>query len=211
MAAAQAAENHGWVRLDLILSMRDTYINSNLNPLTKFTSSSRSTKFKDILPWNISQVITKAIPISTRIVISYAMKWSILLWSWWKVSGNWDSNMIRISNGGKAIAEGILVSEERNKSQRARLWESQFGIRVGKLTIWVRSFEIIEEFTRLISSTRIGKPVLMMDIKVSKNKNISRWVDRENLIYVRWNRIKNRAQSWRRWSIEEKEVRHWVK
>ena len=36
-----------WVRLDLILSMRDIYINSNLNPLTNFTSSSRSTKFKD--------------------------------------------------------------------------------------------------------------------------------------------------------------------
>ena len=66
------------MRLDLIFSMRDIYINSNLNALTKFTSSSRSTKFKDILPWNISQMITKTIPISTRIVISYAMKWGIL-------------------------------------------------------------------------------------------------------------------------------------
>ena len=35
-----------WVRLDLILSMRDIYINSNLNPLTNFISSSRSTDFK---------------------------------------------------------------------------------------------------------------------------------------------------------------------
>ena len=33
--------------------MRDIYINSNLNPLTKFTSCSRSTEFKYILPWNI--------------------------------------------------------------------------------------------------------------------------------------------------------------
>ena len=40
-------------------------------------------------------------------------------------------------NGGKAIVEQILVSEER-----AGLWESQSGIRVGKLTIWIRSFEI---------------------------------------------------------------------
>ena len=47
--------------------------------------------------------------------------------------------------------------------------------------------------------------------KVSKDKNISRWVDWENLIYVRWNRIKNCTQSQRRWSIEEKELRHWVK
>ena len=30
----------------------------------------------------------------------------------------------------------------------------------------------------------------MMDVNVSKDKNISRWVDRENLIYVRWNRMK---------------------
>ena len=43
-----------WVRLDVILLMRGIYINSNLNPLTKFTSSCRSTEFKDILLWNIS-------------------------------------------------------------------------------------------------------------------------------------------------------------
>ena len=41
------------MRLDLILLMRDIYINSKLNPLIKFTS--RSTEFKDILPWNISK------------------------------------------------------------------------------------------------------------------------------------------------------------
>ena len=39
-----------WVRLDLIFSMMDIYNNSNLNQLTKLTSSSRSTKFKEILP-----------------------------------------------------------------------------------------------------------------------------------------------------------------
>ena len=38
-----------WVRLDLLFPMRDICNNSNLNPLTKFTSSSRSTNFKDIL------------------------------------------------------------------------------------------------------------------------------------------------------------------
>ena len=32
-----------WVRLDLVLSMRDTYINSNLNP-QRFTSTSRRTE-----------------------------------------------------------------------------------------------------------------------------------------------------------------------
>ena len=96
-----------WVRLDPIFSRRDIYINSNLNPLTKFTSSSRSTKFKDILPWNISQMIMKTIPISTWIAISYAMKQGIPLWIWWKVNGNWaEFLMLRSSLYHSVIAEG---------------------------------------------------------------------------------------------------------
>ena len=46
------------------------------------------------------------------------------------------------SNGEKAIVEQILASEERKKSERSGLWESHYVIRVEKLTIWVRSFEI---------------------------------------------------------------------
>ena len=103
-----------WVRLDLILSMRDIYINSNLNPLTKFTSSNRSTNFKDILPWNISQMITKIISISTRIVISYAMKRGISLWIWWIVNGNWDKNMIGISQWRESHCR-TNTSVRRNK------------------------------------------------------------------------------------------------
>ena len=45
--------------------------------------------------------------------------------------------------------------------------------------------KIIIEFTRSISSTRICKPVLMMDVKITKDKNITRLVDRENVVYVR--------------------------
>ena len=70
MGAAKAAENHAMNRVDLTLRIRDIYINSNLSPLKKFTSNSRSTEFKDILSSNISQMITKTISISTRIVIS---------------------------------------------------------------------------------------------------------------------------------------------
>ena len=69
-----------WVRFDPSLAMRDIYINSNLNPLTKFPISTRSTEFKDILLWNISQMIKKTISISTRIVISHTMQWGILFW-----------------------------------------------------------------------------------------------------------------------------------
>ena len=71
-------------------------INSNLKPLTKFSSSSGSTEFEDILPWNLSQMITKTILITTRIIRSYAVKWSIPFWVWQKINGNWDSNMNRI-------------------------------------------------------------------------------------------------------------------
>ena len=65
--------------LDLILLMRDIYINSNLNPQAKFTASSTSTDFKDILPQNISQIIMTTILISITIVIGNTMKWDISL------------------------------------------------------------------------------------------------------------------------------------
>ena len=71
---------------NLIVMMRDIYINSNLNPITRFTRSSRSTEFKDILPYNIFEMITKTISISKKIVISYAMKQVILFCVYWKVN-----------------------------------------------------------------------------------------------------------------------------
>ena len=49
-------------------------MNPNLNPLIKLTRSSRSTEFKNILTWSLSQMITKADLISMRVVISYKMK-----------------------------------------------------------------------------------------------------------------------------------------
>ena len=130
-----------WVRLHLILTIRDIYINSNLKPLTKFISNSRR-YLKGIFPWNISQMIIKTIRITTRIVMRYTIKQDILFWVWWKVNGNSDNNMIRISKGGKGIVEQILVPEDRNKYKTAGPWESQSGVGVAKLTIWVRSFKI---------------------------------------------------------------------
>ena len=59
-------------------------------------------------------------------------------------------------NEGKSIVEQMLVSDDRNRSKRAGLWESQSGIWVGKLTIWIRLFKIIKKFTWFISSTRMG-------------------------------------------------------
>ena len=64
------------MRRDLIVTMRDIYINSKLNPPSNFTSSSRSTEFKYILPWNMFLMITETIPISKITVINYATKQS---------------------------------------------------------------------------------------------------------------------------------------
>ena len=88
------------------------------------------------------QIITKTIPISTRIVISYAMKQASRCEFDGESMETETTTWSEFPNEGKAIVEQILASEEINKSKRAGLWESQSGIRVGKLTIWVRSFEI---------------------------------------------------------------------
>ena len=164
MAAVQAAETHGdeWGLTPYFLWGIYTWIPTWTHSQNWLAAA------EDILPWkNISQMITKTISISTRIVISYAMKRGIPLWIWWKVSENWDNNMIRTSQWRESHCRKN-ASVRRNKSKRAGLWES--GIGVGKLIMWVRAFEIITEFTRWISSARIGKSVLIMDVKVSKDK-----------------------------------------
>ena len=62
-------------------AMRNIYINFNLNPFTKLSSSSGITKFKYILQWNMSQMIMEPIPIKTTIVMSCAKKKVDPLWS----------------------------------------------------------------------------------------------------------------------------------
>ena len=46
------------------------------------------------------------------------------------------------SNGGKAIVEQMLASEERIKSNKQDCENHISGIRARKLTIWIRLFEI---------------------------------------------------------------------
>ena len=55
---------------------------------------------------------------------------------------NETSTWSEFPNGRKTIVEQILASEEKNKSKKTWLWESQSGMRVETLTIWVSSFEI---------------------------------------------------------------------
>ena len=81
-----------WVRLDHFQC--GIYNQFQPEPTHKIHSlaAAEALSLNFILPWNISQMIMKSIPISTRIVISNVMKWGIPLWIWWKVNGNWDNN-----------------------------------------------------------------------------------------------------------------------
>ena len=96
MAAAQTAENHGDEWGLTWYFQWGICINSNLKRQTKVTGSGRSTEIKGIFPWDVPQMITKIIPTSTKITLSYAMKREIPLWIWWEVNENWNNNMIRI-------------------------------------------------------------------------------------------------------------------
>ena len=102
------------------------------------------------------------------------------------------------SNGEKDIVEQILTSEEINKSKIAGLWDLKSGIRVGKLTVWLRSFEI-ENYNRVhqiyqCHQNRQGSPYDRHDGQVSKDIPISRRVDRENLINVKDQNPRSKAK-----------------
>ena len=93
-----------WMKLDLIFMMRDKSIPARTHP-QKFSTSSRNTKFNDILSWSITQMITKTIPVCMRILMSYTVKRDITFWVWRRVNGN----MNRFPNGGNASVEQILA------------------------------------------------------------------------------------------------------
>ena len=128
-----------WVRLDLMFSMGDIYISSNLNSLTKFTSS--RLVLKDVLPWNISQMITKTVPISMRIVIIYVMKQGILFWIWWKVNRNWG-NMIRISHWRENHCRTTTSIKRKKEIQKSRTMIIAVCDLSRKVNHLVRWFEI---------------------------------------------------------------------
>ena len=120
MAAAQAAEKHGdeWGLTWYLWWGVNTSIpnwNHSQNALAAAEALSLKIHPWNHLLWNISQMMTKTVWISTRIVLSYVIKQGIPFWVCWKIKGNWDKNMFRISQWRKAIVEQILESEERNK------------------------------------------------------------------------------------------------
>ena len=125
-----------WMRLHLIFSMRNIYISSNLNPLTNFSSTSRSTNFKDILPWNISQMITKTIPISTRIIISYAMKWVSCCELVGKSMETETTTWSEFPNERKAIVEQKKERKKERKCTSVRRKKEIQKSRTMRITVW---------------------------------------------------------------------------
>ena len=76
-----------YVKLELIYD--EGYIHwFQLGPTHKISTSSRSTKFRDILLWSISQLTTKTVQISMRIVVSSPMKRAVFFRI---IFFNWDS------------------------------------------------------------------------------------------------------------------------
>ena len=55
---------------------------------------------------------------------------------------------------------------QKSRTVRITIWDVSRKVNHLSKVVWDR--KIITEFTSSISSTRIGKPVLMMDLKVSK-------------------------------------------
>ena len=156
-------------------------------------------------------MITKTVPTKTRMAISCTVKGDIQLGIWWKVNGNWDNNMIRISKWreGHCRTNTSIRSKkyiQKSRTMRITAWHPSRKVNHLSKVTWER--KIIIEFTRLVSFTRIGKSVLMIKSHLTK-------ILADGLIKrtssVRWNRIKNPSQRQRRWLIQEKEVRHWVK
>ena len=196
-----------WVWFDMILTMKHIQINFNQNPLTKFTSNSRSTDFKGILPWNIFQMIMKTVPISTKIVISYVMKWDIPLWIDKKSMETETTTWSEFPNGGKAIAQQIIPSKERNKPNRTAcitVWGLSRKINHLSKVVWdYKSYNRVHHIYQF-QQNRLTSPH-------DGQKHTSRCIDQENPIYVRWNRTKNSAYIQRRWLTEENKIRCCVK
>ena len=138
-----------WLRHNLIFMVSDVHVDFNMDPMMKCISSSKSTEFKDILPWSISQMITNIIPVIMGIVMRYAIKWTPPFKFQGKSMETETTTRSEFLNGADAIVEQILGLEERKKSIRGGLWELQSRIRVENLFIWVRSFKNFEKFEKL--------------------------------------------------------------
>ena len=88
--------------------------------------------------------------------------------------------MIRISQRRESHCRtntSVRSKKGIQRSRTMRITVSDPSERVNHLGKVISDRKIITEFTKSITSTRTDKPVLMVGVKISKDKNISRWVD----------------------------------
>ena len=82
-------------------------------------------------------------PNQHKMVLRYLMKRGIPLWIWWKVNGNWDTNMIRIFQWRESHCRTNSSVRRNRQIQKSR---------TVRITVWdlsrkvkhLRSFEIEE-------------------------------------------------------------------
>ena len=136
------------MRFDLILVIRDKYINFDLNPLTKFTSSNKSTEFQ--IPSHGASLKWSWRPSQSAQGLSYAIKWGILFWVYWKINGDWNNNMIRISQWRESRCRTNTCIKRKkevqnNRTVRVTVQDPSRNVHLSKI-IW--DIKIITKFTR---------------------------------------------------------------
>ena len=95
-------------------------LNSKLDPLTKFTSSSsRGINFTDILPWKISLMITKIVSINRRIINICTIKRSIPFESEEKPMKTEPKTLITISESRDSLCRTNIVYQFHQKRLRS--------------------------------------------------------------------------------------------
>lgn len=115
--------------VELVLSIMHVCINPNLNPLSKFRTSSTSARIKDILQWNISDIVMKTISISQinekkhRRVSSKE--------NHWKLGHQREQNF---SKEGRPLQNKFLVLKLEIGLEKQDC-EGHWRIGIGKLTI----------------------------------------------------------------------------
>ena len=104
-----------YIHLHQLYITRDWYIHSNLSPPTKFTDgSSRSTEFKHILPWIISEMIIKT-PYQHKNSNKLCSERGHTVLSLTKLMETVATTWAELPNEMKTTEEQILVSKERKK------------------------------------------------------------------------------------------------
>ena len=124
---------------------------------------------------------------------------------------NWDNNMTRISQWRESNCKtntGIrrIKYIQSSRIVRTTVWNPSKKFNYLSKVIWER--KILIEFTRSISSTRIGKPVLMMMLKSPRIKTSADGLMNVSILDEIESKTVDKEEEG---DQKRKEVRYWVK